>query len=107
MENSLFIGYVGEPDFHDGLILTVERIEDLVRVRIRCASGKVFVAEFSGVQTVKSNKPEGMTLYGLTEMRTQSPQRRFVFANWDEKDEASLEIDAEKFRVYEDAVAKI
>jgi hypothetical protein len=37
-------------------------------------------------------------------MRGQPPFRHFVFANWDEQDEAVLEIDAERLRVYEDMV---
>ena len=105
MDNSSFIGYVGERDFHDGSVVAVEQVGDLVRVRVRGASGKIFVAEFGGVQAIRSSKPEGMTLYALSEMRAQPPQRRFVFANWDEKGEASLEIDAERFRVYDDHVA--
>ena len=104
MGDTAFIGYVGEPDFHDGSVIAVERRGDSVRVRVRGASGKVFVAEFSGVHAVRSSKPEGIILYALSEMQGQPPCRRFVFANSDEQDEAGLEIDAERFRVYEEAV---
>jgi len=104
MGNTSFIGYVGEPDFHDGSVLTVEQTEDSVRVRVRGASGKTFVAEFTGVRDVRSSRPEGMLLYALSELRGQPPFRRFVFANSDEQDEAALEIDAERLRVYEDMV---
>jgi hypothetical protein len=104
MGDTSFIGYVGEPDFHDGSVVAVERRDDSVRVRVRGASGKVFVAEFSGVHAVRSSKPEGMLLYALSEMQGQPPYRRFVFANSEEQDAAALEIDAERFRVYEDVV---
>lgn len=99
MEDSPFIGYVGDPDFHDGSVLTVKQVGDSLQVRVRGASGKFYVVEFGGVSAVRSNKPEGMVLYALSELRMQPPQRRFVFANWDEQDEASLEIDAESFTV--------
>jgi hypothetical protein len=102
MGDTSFIGYVGEPDFHDGSVLTVERTNDSVRVRVRGASGKIFVAEFTGIRDVRSSRPEGMLLYALSEMCGQPPFRRFVFANSDDKDEAALEIDAEKFRVFHD-----
>ena len=104
MGDTSFIGYVGEPDFHDGSVVAVERRDDSVRVRVRGASGKIFVAEFSGVHAVRSSMPEGMLLYALSEMQGQPPHRRFVFANSEEQDTAALEIDAERFRVYEDVV---
>jgi hypothetical protein len=103
MGDTSFIGYVGEPDFHDGSVVAVERAKDSARVRVRGASGKILVAEFSGVQAVRSNRPEGMLLYALTETRGEPPLRCFVFANADEDSQAVLEIDAETFRVYDDA----
>jgi hypothetical protein len=104
MGDTTFIGYVGEPDFHDGSVLSVERADDSVRIRVRGASGKSFVAEFSGVHALRSSNPEGMLLYALSEMRGGPSFRRFVFANSDEDSSANLEIDAEAFRVYEDVV---
>ena len=61
----------------------------------RGASGREFVVEFRGVQAVRSKQPEGMMIYALSEMRAPSPQRLFVFANWDEDDELFLEVEAE------------
>jgi len=106
MGDASFIGYIGESDFHDGSILTVEQADELVRVRVRGASGKVFVVEFSKVYALRSNNPEGMLLYALSEMMGEPFFRRFVFANSDEESTAALEIDAEKFRVYEDTVIR-
>ena len=105
MEDTSFIGYVGEPDFHDGYVLAIKQADDVVRVQVQGESGKVYVAEFSRVQAVRSNRPEGMLLYALSEMRAAPPLRRFVFANSNEEDEALLEIDAERFTAYEDTSA--
>jgi hypothetical protein len=33
-----------------------------------------------------------MMVYALTEMPATPPLRRFVFVNWDEEDDASLEV---------------
>jgi hypothetical protein len=95
------VAYVGDADFHDGSILTVEVGEGTARVRIRGYSGKFFTVSFRGVVAVRANRPEGMVLYGLCELRSQSPVRRFCFANWNVGDDASLEIDATEFAVLE------
>ncbi len=94
MPDSSFIAYVGEPDFHDGSILSVEQQDDAVCIRVRGASGKVFRLDFSGVRTVRANAAVGMVLYALSEMSAQPPIGRFVFVNWDEQGDAHLEIDA-------------
>jgi hypothetical protein len=101
-----FIGYVGERDFHDGSILTIEQSNDLVKVCVRGASDKIYIAEFSQVCALRSNNPEGMRLYALSEMTGEPTFRRFVFVNWDENSTAELEIDAEIFRIYEDTVTR-
>jgi hypothetical protein len=102
MSESSFIGYVGEADFHDGSILAVEQQDGTVRVRVRGASGKVFVVDFSEVRAVRSQHPEGMLLYALSEMSCQPPIRRFVFAKWDADSKAHLEVDAASFSIHEE-----
>jgi len=102
MADSTFIGYVGDAAFHDGSVLTVEQHDDTTRVRVRGCSGKVFVVTFGGVRAVRAKRPEGMMLYALSEIRGEPPLRRFVFANWDDDDDASLEVDAENFAVREE-----
>jgi len=102
MSDSAFIGYVGPPDFHDGSVLTLERHDGTVRVRVRGCSGKAFVVTFGGVRAVRAKRPEGMMLYALGELRGEPPLRRFVFANWDDDSDASLEVDAENFAVHEE-----
>jgi hypothetical protein len=102
MFESTFVGYVGDADLHDGSIVAVEQQDDIVRVHLRGASGKAFVIEFNGVRVVRANRPEGMLLYALSEMTCQPPERRFVFANWDNEDTARLEIDATDFSISEE-----
>src|SRR5262249_25015195 len=96
---SSFVGYVGDPDFHDGSIVTVEKRDDTVRVRVRGFSGKSFLVSFTGVRAVRASEPEGMMLYSLTEFSCERPTRRFVFANWDDDSKAYLQVDALDFSV--------
>src|SRR5437588_522889 len=49
MPDSSFIGYVGNADFHDGSIVSVEQHDGTVSVRVRGASGKLFVVDFRGI----------------------------------------------------------
>jgi len=102
MSDASFVAYVGDSDFHDGSILAVEHQYDVLRVRLRGASGKVYVVTFNGVLAVRKNRPEGMLLYSLSEQRGNPPLRRFVFANWDNDNNSSLEIDATDFSVIEE-----
>ena len=97
MTSDEFIGYVGDPDFHDGSVVSVTAERDLARVVVRGASEQEYVVEFRGVKAMRSNRPEGMMIYSLTEMRARSAARRFVFTNWDEDDDATLEVEAEDF----------
>ncbi|MBW3543034.1 MAG: hypothetical protein KY476_22470 [Planctomycetes bacterium] len=99
MAVSDFIGYVGPADIHDGTIEAVEVRDDLMIVRIRPLEGERFSLCFSGVENIRSQQPEGMLLYALAEMMFEPPLRRFVFANWDAADQASLEVVARDFTV--------
>jgi hypothetical protein len=99
MSDDQFIAYVGDPDFHDGHVLRVVREVDKACVVVRGASAREYAVEFRRVKTIKSNRPDGMMLYALVEMRGEPPIRRFVFANWDDEDDASLELEAEEFLV--------
>lgn len=102
MADPSFIGYVGDADFHDGAVVAVEQQHGIARVRVRGASGKVFVVDFGGVRAVRANQPEGMVLYALSELRGEPPLRRFAFANWDDDSPAYLEVDAESIAVGEE-----
>jgi hypothetical protein len=102
MAEASFVGYVGDADFHDGSVLAVEHQGSTARVRVRGASGKVFVVDFGGVRAVRANRAEGMVLYALSELSSEPPLRRFAFANCDEDSPAYLEVDAETLAVRED-----
>jgi len=101
MVQSEFIAYVGVSGIHDGHIRSVASQDERLRVVIEGASGHHFAIEFDGVGWVKSQRPEDMMLYALAEWKAEPPLRRFVFANWDEEDDAYLEIGAEGFRIIE------
>jgi 3-isopropylmalate dehydrogenase len=75
---SKFVGYIGDPDFHDGILKTVSREGSQFRVDVEGCSGARFVVTFSDVQSVFSHKPEGMVIEALVEMEAP-PHRRFVF----------------------------
>jgi len=92
-----FVNYVGHPDMHDGTIDSVERSGDRALVTVTGGSGRRLQLQFSGVREVVDHRSIGMRLYGLVEMITKEPWRRFVFANWDETDDARLEIMCDGF----------
>ena len=93
------VTYVGPPELHDGHVVSVERAGDRATVRVRGADGTPIALEFTGVTNVTAVRPEGMLLYGLAELRGPGAGRQFVFANWEEWDDAGLEIAARDFRV--------
>jgi hypothetical protein len=93
------IAYVGPPELHDGHLVAIERADDRATVRVRGADGREIALEFTGVTALTAVRPEGMLLYGLAELRAEGPQRQFFFANWEEWDDAGLEITAHAFRV--------
>src|SRR5215468_5570055 len=100
MRDPSFVGYVKEADYHDATILSVDKADAVIRVRVCGYDERTFVSEFGGVRAVQATRPEGMMLYALSEMRSAPPLRRFVFMNWHDDDDAALEIDAETLRVY-------
>jgi hypothetical protein len=99
MEREVPIHYVGPAELHDGHLVAVERDGDRALVRVKGSDGRPLVLEFYGVADVTAVRPEGMLLYGLAELRPEGPLRHFVFANWEEWDDAGLEISARDFRV--------
>ena len=99
MNSPDFIGYLNDPDIHDGTILKVQQSDTQVRVLVRSYEGQLYVYEFDQVESVKSVVPEGMMLYSLTEMLTAEPFRRFVFTNWDEEGEGILEVVAQQIGI--------
>jgi hypothetical protein len=103
-----FLHYIGPAELHDATIERLERDGAVLRVRIRSEDGRLLItAEFRGVTQVLATAAEGMLLYAVAEMRSDGPQRRFVFANWydpgEEGVERQLEIlaDAVDFRTHQ------
>jgi hypothetical protein len=92
-----FIAYRGGPDLHDGKIVKVEQDGDTARVVVAAETGRELEVVFYGVTALKQHRAEGMTLYALSEMDYEPPQRHFVFANWDDEDDAQLEVIARDF----------
>lgn len=93
-----FVSYVGDPDLHDGEVVSVSRDGSDARVEVRGTSGRRYELAFAGAERVSQHRPVGMRLYALVEMRATPPLRRFVFANWDEEDNAALEVEAFELR---------
>ena len=86
------MSYVGGPDLHDGTVATVSRDGADVRVEVVGSSGRRYEVRFLGVESVRMHRAEGMRIYAVSEMRAQPPYRRFVFSNWDEEDDATIEV---------------
>lgn len=96
--NDQFIAYAGDPEIHDGVITHFEHQGTKALVTIKAVSGRIFQITFDGVVLIKSNKPEGMKLFSLTEIK-HPEQRLFRFANWEDEDDAFLEITADRYKV--------
>jgi hypothetical protein len=89
-----FVAYVDDSDLHDGTVVAVSHDGTELRVEAVGGSGQRYEVFFIGVESVMQRRAEGMRLYALSEMRSKPPLRRFVFSNWDEEDDAALEVHA-------------
>ncbi|UKS29630.1 hypothetical protein LOZ80_12115 [Paenibacillus sp. HWE-109] len=95
-EKDQFLGYLGDYRVHDSKIEGIFWENTILIVTLRSCEGEVVVVKFYGVQTINSNRPIGMMLYSVSEMKENEPFRKFLFVNWDEEDNASFEIVAEQ-----------
>lgn len=93
------LGYVGGPELHDAVVVRVDDCGENVRVVLETENGDKFVVSFSGVKSTSSFSAEGMTLYGLAEVKGGAGLRRFIFVNWDEEDKANLEVMATGYSI--------
>jgi hypothetical protein len=96
-----FIAFRGGPELHDGKIVKVEQDGDTARVVVEAETGRELEVVFYGVASLTQHRAEGMTLYALSEMDYEAPQRHFLFANWDDEDDAQLEVIARDFDFHE------
>lgn len=92
-----FVGYRGGHEVHDAKIVSVEHDGDVARIVVEAVDGQRIMFEFSGVAALTQIRTEGMVLYGLSEFEAAAPLHRFVFANWDDDDDARLEVLAAGF----------
>jgi hypothetical protein len=97
--NSEFIKYVGDTDIHDGKVATASHENGDFVVHVTATTGRTIRIRFIDCHGVVANRAVGMILYALAEMKTEPPWRRFVFANWDDDDDAALEIVAKDIRI--------
>jgi hypothetical protein len=98
LDQSGFRRYVGPADLHDAVVAAIGHNDDKLRVDVRTDQGRLLVLEFSGVTDVHAVRPVGMMLYALAEWKAEPPLRRFVFANWDDDDDATMVIVAQGYR---------
>ena len=92
MNEDEFIEYIGDYRVHDSRIKAMESAENALQVFLKSEDGEIIMVKFLGVKLVNANRLEGMIIYAIAEVKEQYPLRKFVFVNWDEEDEASLEI---------------
>ena len=94
MDEESFVQYWYNEDVHDGRVLRLVQNADELIVEIETQDGRRVSLQFSEVESVIRNSPEGMLLYSLSEMKSTTPHRNFVFTNSNDDDGARLEIRA-------------
>jgi hypothetical protein len=94
-----FVGYVGDPDFHDGSIREIHIDGNTAQVTVRGYSGNHYRVTFTGVESVVARRPHEVWLYALAEMRCNEPLRLFSFTNNEDEDNAMLEVVAGSIEV--------
>ena len=102
LEDSNFNKYVGPDYIHDAVVRRIEESGSRVNVFLRTNDGKLFSVEFLDVSTFSAIDAEGMIVYALAEMEDKPPIKRFVFVNWEEGDDSTVEILAQDFRINEE-----
>jgi len=95
-EEEQFLGYIGDYRVHDSKIEGILCENTNATVTLRGYEGELITVHFYGVQNMHFNRPIGMMLYAISEMKANEPMRKFLFANWDDEDNASFEILAER-----------
>ena len=99
MDKDEFIEYIGDYRVHESRIKAIKSAGDTIEISLKSQDGEIIIVKFLGVKSVNANRAEGMILYAIAEVKEQYPLRKFVFINWDEEDEASLEIIAHDYLI--------
>lgn len=84
MSKPPFVGYVRDANFHDGLILAVEHSGSSASVRVRGASGKIFMVAFGGVRAVRANEAGhgALRLERVDQPAASAPLRLCELGRW-------------------------
>jgi len=99
MQNIDFIGYIRNYKVHDSKVEKIIKNGNDVTVLLKSQEGESINVRFSSVQEVVEERPIGMILYAICEMKHIAPYRKFVFANTDEEDVASLIVVAHEYHI--------
>lgn len=95
-----WISYTGDPDLQDGRILSVNWRLESFEVDVEGGSKtQILTVVFHNVSEVGTEHPVGMQIAGLSEVRSPSGARGFIFLNWDDGDERALEVWAPTFSI--------
>lgn len=101
MSEQTFVGYIQEPDVHDGVIIKARYKNGFLRsvfdkrevvVMVLTYEKRLFGIFFRGVRSASITNVEGMRLYSLSEMYATPPFSRFVFVDWEEESNRHLEV---------------
>jgi hypothetical protein len=101
LNDESFVAYLNSEDVHDGTVCGVNEYGDHLDVLVKRVDGRLVRFVFTNVQSVRMNRAEGMVLYSLTEVQETPPYRRFCFTNWNEEDDAHLEVVAQEINTPE------
>ena len=92
MKEKTFIKYIGDYRVHDGVVQDISQKDGTAIVVIRSIEQEDVIIEFHRVKEIRDIQSKGMMLYSLSEMSGEEPYRHFIFTNWDERSNASLEV---------------
>ncbi|HEY0725919.1 MAG TPA: hypothetical protein VGD41_18380 [Pyrinomonadaceae bacterium] len=118
MSEEKFIGYIQEPDVHDGVIVKATYKSGFLRsvfyqrvvlVVVLTEEKRLFVIRFGRVRSASIITVDGMILYSLSEMYATPPLRKCVFVDWEEESNRRCEVVAreiESTEMTEDFVGK-
>jgi hypothetical protein len=84
--------YVGPPEIHDAHVRKVSRTGGDLQVELETVEHRQLLLRFAGVTEVKEHRAVGMMLYAVRQESINARRHRFTFINWDDQDDAFLEV---------------
>lgn len=97
MNDRNIIQHIGDYRVHDAIIKKIIHQKQTIEVLLNSVDKELIKFAFHDVQRIKEKQAEGMILYSAVEIRAEESFRHFVFVNWDESDNACLEIVAKRY----------